>query len=347
MSAVANRKWQSLAVPDNPISDPVFAGLMAGLPLNYHPDEKIAVAVSGGGDSMALTILLDAWGRESGVGVVALTVDHALRAESADEARAVGKILKHRGIEHHILTWDGPKPKTGIQEKARAARYDLMTRYCTHHNIRYLFLAHHAHDQLETILFRLAKGSGVDGLAGMRAIQSHESGVTLVRPLLGVGHPDLLATCTARTLDWIEDPTNENKRYARVRIRGAYEVLEAEGLDIHRIGVLATRLDRVSTALAQLTEKEYKNVFFYKDTERIEIKYNEFLDLPEEIRVRVLVKVISELQPLASKKVRMEEVERMAARFRTSIPFKGATLGGCIFRKKKEMLCVLKEAKSD
>ena len=131
----------------------------------------VAVAVSGGPDSMALMLLADRWARTHGGQAWGLTVDHGLRRESADEARTVASWLGARAIPHETLCWVGPKPTGGIQEVAREARYRLLTAWCRDHFCLHLLTAHHLEDQIETHLIRRHAGSGVDGLAGMSAVR--------------------------------------------------------------------------------------------------------------------------------------------------------------------------------
>ncbi|MBV9586240.1 MAG: tRNA lysidine(34) synthetase TilS [Alphaproteobacteria bacterium] len=178
----------------------------------------IAVAVSGGPDSLALTILAERWARERRGYLTALTVDHRLRPESADEARTVGEWLEARGIEHHVLVWGDPKPKTGIQEAARDARYRLLAEWCISHGCLHLLTAHHREDQIETHLIRKRAGSGVDGLAGMPAVREM-SGLRLVRPLLTVPKARLFAFLAAEEQPFLSDPSNRDPAYERARIR--------------------------------------------------------------------------------------------------------------------------------
>jgi len=131
---------------------------------------RLAVAVSGGADSLALALLAYDWARTRGGEAVALTVDHGLREASAHEARRVGEWLREAGMRHHMLKWHGPHPTTRIQEAARIARYDLLTRWCRANQIMFLLLAHHRDDQAETYLMRKERGSGPTGLAAMRAV---------------------------------------------------------------------------------------------------------------------------------------------------------------------------------
>lgn len=220
-----------------PVSDAEFAALMAAVG-PFERDVRVAVALSGGSDSMALCLLADAWARRVGGRVAALTVDHRLRPESGAEAAAVGRWMRARGIEHHVLPWDGAKPRTAIQAMARAARYDLLTGWCRRSGVLHLALAHQREDQAETFLMRLTRGSGADGLAGMSAV-SETAAVRIVRPLLAVERARLTATLRARRQDWIEDPSNHDPAFARVRVRQWLAPLEWAGYGPARLGRMA------------------------------------------------------------------------------------------------------------
>src|SRR5205085_3421398 len=178
----------------------------------------IAVAVSGGPDSLALTILADRWARERGGRLAALTVDHQLRPESAEEARIVGGWLAARGIAHHVLVWTDPKPATGIQEAARAARYRLLAGWCHEQGCLHLLTAHHREDQAETYLIRCRAGSGLDGLAGMSAVREM-AGLRLVRPLLALPKARLTALLETERQPFLSDPSNRNPIFERARLR--------------------------------------------------------------------------------------------------------------------------------
>lgn len=235
----------------DPVSRAEFARAMAALG-GFEPAPAVAVGLSGGGDSMALALLLRHWVAERGGSLLALTVDHGLRAESADEAAAVGKAMERLGVPHRILRWEGEKPSAGLQAAARAARHRLLAEACGEAGILHLALAHHRDDQAETVLLRLARGSGIDGLAGMAAVRA-DGAVRVIRPLLGFSHERLLATCRAEGVDWIEDPSNRNPRFARARLRAAVDLLGGEGLDSTRLGEVARRAGRARAALEQAT----------------------------------------------------------------------------------------------
>jgi tRNA(Ile)-lysidine synthase len=171
-------------VTAEPLTHEEFARAVERLgPLEKRP--HLAVAVSGGADSLSLALFAAAWARKRGGCASALTVDHGLRPEAAAEARRVGRWLRARGIEHRIIAWRGTKPAANIQAAARAARYGLLSAWCARHGVLHLLLAHHADDQAETYLMRLARGSGVDGLAAMAPVHELPS-VRVLRPLLDV-----------------------------------------------------------------------------------------------------------------------------------------------------------------
>src|SRR6185436_2130692 len=174
----------------------------------------VAVAVSGGRDSLALALLARAWAAGRGGNVIALIVDHGLRAESAGEAATTLGVLRQQGIEGVILCWSGAKPSSAVQEAARAARYRLLREECRRRGVLHLLVAHHADDQAETVAMRAARQSGPDGLAGMSAAVELPE-VRLLRPLLGVLRSRLTATLIARGVPWIDDPSNADPRFER------------------------------------------------------------------------------------------------------------------------------------
>ena len=211
----------------------------------------LAVAASGGPDSMALTLLLAEWVQGRNGRLDAITVDHGLRAESAAEAQQVGRWLAHLpGVTHRTLSWSGPKPESGIQAAARDARYRLLAEYCRDNRILHLCVAHHRDDQIETHHLRAGHGSGALGLAGMSAIRPLD-GVRLMRPLLGVPKAALLALLTARGQAWIDDPSNANPAFERVRLRQSAETAddERDAAQLHRLGLERQRLEAEAAGL--------------------------------------------------------------------------------------------------
>lgn len=210
------------AIAAAPLTADEFAALMARLgPFERHP--ALALAVSGGADSMALALLAAGWATARGGSVVALVVDHRLRPSSGEEAARVQGWLAARNIAAHILCWSGPRPQAAIQERAREARHGLLAEACRARGILHLLLAHHRDDQAETVAMRAARGSGMAGMAGMAAIREI-TGLRLLRPLLPVAKRRLVATLEAVGQAWIEDPSNRDRRFERARLRAGDEL---------------------------------------------------------------------------------------------------------------------------
>jgi tRNA(Ile)-lysidine synthase len=227
-----------------------IATLMAPLgPFERRP--AVAVAVSGGSDSLGLGLLLAEWANARDGRLHVLTVDHGLRAEAAAECAHVAAIFAAiPGCSAHILRWDGEKPARRSQAAARAARYALLTRWCRAHGVLHLAVAHTAEDQAETVAMRLAHGSGRLGLAGMAGVRPLD-GVRLLRPLLTVSRAAIRDWLEARGQSWIEDPSNVATRFERVRIRQGLTA-EVAGNLLHqarRCGLERDRLERAAAAL--------------------------------------------------------------------------------------------------
>jgi tRNA(Ile)-lysidine synthase len=211
----------------------------------------LLLAVSGGPDSTALPLMAAGWA--GGPALYAATVDHALRPESAAEAQAVAALAAGLGVPHRTLRWEGEKPATRLQERARNARYGLLEAEAERVGAKVVVTAHHLDDQAETVLMRLARGSGIAGLAGMAA-RTRRGAVEIARPLLGVAKSDLIAFCDARGVAYARDPSNANPRFARPRLRGLAGTLAAEGLDAPALARLARRAALAEEALARMTE---------------------------------------------------------------------------------------------
>lgn len=230
-----------------PVGAAEFARLMERF-APFEPAPHVAVALSGGSDSLALAILARDWARSCGGRATALTVDHGLRPESAAEARHVASQCAALGIGHRVLTWLGPKPRSGIQEAARAARYRLLEAWCASHHVLHLLLAHQREDQAETTLMRLLHGSGIVGLAGMAPV-AERGKLRLLRPVLSVSRARLRATLAAAGQDWIDDPSNLNPVFLRVRLRAAMASFTEHGLTVERLAGLAEQAASLRAAL--------------------------------------------------------------------------------------------------
>ncbi len=291
--------------------------------LNSEKPVAVAVAVSGGPDSMALWYGLS---RVDGLDLHPLMVDHGLRAESAEEATRVKEIIPNL----KVLKWDHAGVEARVQEEARKARYDLMIAHCNALGIEQLFIAHHEDDQAETILFRFAKGSGLDGLAGMRERQEMD-GVALCRPFLNISKARLIATCEAAEVSYLSDPSNGNEDYARVRLRRSREVLEEEGLSNKRLALTAKRIGRARTALERIADSVYSNAVLEINSNRIVLNLSILKTEPDEIILRCVLKAISTLRSAAEYAPRFEKVEALCDALLSEEGFRKRTLGGVVF----------------
>jgi tRNA(Ile)-lysidine synthase len=267
-----------------------------------------------------------------------LTVDHGLRPDSGVEARWVVEQAQQAGFAAWVLEWRGDKPVTGVQARARDARYELMMRWCREHGATALVTAHSLDDQAETFLMRLARGSGVDGLAGMRAVR--EDAVAILRPLLGVTRARLRSTLVSAGHSWIEDASNMDTRFERVRWRKTLEVLEQEGLAATKIALSASRLERARQALeyaasrleAQAVAHEGKHATF---------RLGEVQGEPEELIVRLLQRLIMRYGEQGVTP-QLSALERLSA-WITAGDGGGRTLAGCRITRRKDAVRVGRE----
>jgi tRNA(Ile)-lysidine synthase len=273
---------------------PVGAGEFEAIMRGFAPFEnapRIAVAVSGGPDSMALALLLAEWAKARRGKVVALTVDHGLRRESHAEAKQVGRWLGKSGIEHAILHWPAGKPAANIQSLARAARYRLLEEWSREQGILHCALGHQLEDQAETFVLRLARGSGLDGLAGMPTIRE-SAGLRWIRPLLAIPRARIFPTLLARSQDFARDPSNRNRRFARVRVRDASTALAEAGITVARIALAVRNLARARRALeADVAGCLAESVsLFPEGYARLDLE--RYMRAAQEVQLRVLARLL-------------------------------------------------------
>ncbi|MDB5503250.1 MAG: tRNA lysidine(34) synthetase TilS [Tardiphaga sp.] len=254
----------------------------------------LILAVSGGPDSVALMWLAARWRRalKRGPELVAVTIDHGLRPEAAREARDVKRLAASLDLPHRTLRWTGEKPSTGLPAAARAARYRLLAKVARAHGATHILTAHTRDDQAETLLMRMARGSGLAGLAAM-ARQTPRDGVVLARPFLDVPKAQLVATLNKARIDFAVDPTNHDPHFTRPRLRALMPQLSAEGFDSRNLARLASRLGRAHAALETMVDGAER---FLALQDRGEpgagVDARAFAALAEEIRVRLLLRMI-------------------------------------------------------
>ena len=265
------------------------------------------LAVSGGPDSTALLAAAAAIGPPSGLHVA--TVDHGLRPESSEEARAVAALSARYGIPHRTLAWTGVKPTHGIQAAARAARYALLADHATAIGAERVLTGHTRDDQAETVLLRLLAGSGPAGLAGMRPERRLSGDVRLARPFLTIPKADLIAYCEARALGFARDPSNRDARFARVRLRDAMTILGAEGLTAERLCRLAERCARDGAALARASEVAFVAAVKASSGRSLLLDGAQLRPLPDAVVLRVVSFGLERVNPAGAE--RLERLERL------------------------------------
>ena len=317
-----------------------FAALM--LPLGpFESSPRLAIAVSGGADSMALALLAQEWVLDRKGSVTALIVDHRLRKDSAEEAAITANRLTTRGISAIILTRDGPAPSGDIQAAARAARYRLLTGWCQAHGVLHLLTAHHREDQAETLLLRLGRGSGLAGLAAMPAI-AVVGPCQLLRPLLPVSTERLRATLVAANQSWVDDPSNQSDAFARARLRKAAPFLAQFGLEAPRLAATAAHLGRARTSLDRQTEHLLAEAVALHPAGFIRMSPEPLKKFPAEPGLRALAAVLvciggAEFAP---------RFERLNPLYRAIIEDRlgaGRTLAGCRIVPHRDSLLIYRE----
>lgn len=270
---------------------------------------RIAVAVSGGSDSMAALLLVRDWAEKSGVSVIALTVDHGLRKEAAAETAIVKRWMQAHHIEHHILKWRGPHPKSGIQQAAREARYELLLEECGKLGVGALILGHQLEDQLETFLMRLSKGSSLQGLGVMKPVR-RQKGIFLLRPFLKNTREELREHLRQNNQDWIDDPSNINPDFTRTHLGSVLkQIIDLPGSDIKALEKSVSRLQRADQALQQVTSEFLTNEASFSPFGYATVGIDELLAASEEIAIRVLQGMFLYVRPGARRPAlsRLEE----------------------------------------
>jgi tRNA(Ile)-lysidine synthase len=292
----------------------------------------LALAVSGGSDSMALLRLAAQWGRAK---LTVLTVDHCLRAAASEEARQVAEWSTAHGIAHITLKWQGQKPSTGLQAKARAVRYSLMTQWCLANGATALLTAHTLDDQAETVLMRLARTSSLDSLSGIPRNGTWE-GVKIFRPLLDVRRDDLRDFLRKLGQPWIEDPSNDDERFERVRIRKAIPLLKELGISPESLAGLARQASETVGALARASLDWVRLHVQPYETGYCQVPLDLFSAEPEVLKTRILGWLISRYG--AGQTPEPHELQLLVAGFETK-----RTLGGAIIAPRKTHFLVGRE----
>jgi len=293
----------------------------------------LGLAVSGGPDSIALMALMARWAGERAdrPRLLVLTVDHRLRPEAAAEAEMVAAAAASLGLAHRTLQRPGAAPAANIQAEARTARYRLFAAAAAAENLGAVVTAHHLDDQAETLLLRLGRGSGLYGLAAMTPDATVE-GVRVLRPLLGVARARLAATAEAAGLPVVADPSNDDARYARVRLRRLMPALAREGLTGERLAATAGRLRRAAAALDEIAESLLVRSGAFHPAGFAILDAAPLVAAPEEIGLRALSRLVREVA-MAPYPPRLERLEAVYAAIRATARDAGElrrTLAGAV-----------------
>jgi tRNA(Ile)-lysidine synthase len=307
------------------------AQLLAGL----HQTTSLGLGVSGGGDSIALMHLAVA----AGLSPAIVTVDHGLRSESAAEAAMVGEVATSLGLSHQTLRWQGWDHAGNLQDAARKARRRLMADWARARGISSLVLAHTRNDVAETFLMRLARGAGVDGLAAMSPLWV-EDGILWQRPMLGMARDDLRDWLRARHLTWVDDPSNEDARFDRVKARKALAVLGPLGVGAARLSEVAAHLAEARAALDALADT-WADLTLTEQAGTLRIA-PDFWRAPMETQRRLIQRVVLWIAP-AAYGPRGPQVSHLLQRLSQG---GAATLAGCRFLPDGNGLRALREAKA-
>jgi tRNA(Ile)-lysidine synthase len=278
-------------------SAPVTAAEAKSLFSDLQSSPALLVAVSGGPDSTALLWLAVRWQKSlrKKPGLVAVTVDHGLRKEAKREAVEVGKLAKKLGVPHRVVTWSGKKPKTAIQQTARQARYALLVEAAKKSGATQILTAHTLDDQAETVLMRMARGSGIGGLGAMLR-DTPLGGCVLMRPLLDVPKARLVATLQKAGFDFADDPSNRDPRFTRVRFREMMPALAREGLDAPRLALLARRMRRADEALEATAARAFSILAVAgPESGLFTLEAGGFFSMPAEIGLRMLRHAVDEV----------------------------------------------------
>ena len=304
--------------------------------------KDLAVAVSGGPDSLALAYLTKCYSLKHKIKIKYYIVNHKIRKESSLEAKIVKKILKKINIQCTILDWNGKKPTKNIQAKAREKRYSLLTRECKKNNIKYLLIGHHLNDLLENFLIRIVRGSGLNGLISFsKNTKYRDQDLYVLRPLLNLEKKDLLYVSNKVFNFFVKDPTNINKDYKRTRIRNLLYSLEKEGLDVKKLKLTISNLKDSDKSIRFYVDRNLKKNVVFMNTKNLYILNTSFFDQSHEIIFRSLTKLIQKLgkkyYPVRGKSINqlIESINKKS--------FTRVTLGGCIIERVNKTIMILQE----
>ncbi len=307
---------------------------------NFKLKDNFIVAVSGGPDSLALSFLAYIYAIENFLNIKFILIDHKLRSNSTDEANFVKNLLRTYSMELVILKWQGKKPKTNIQSKARKKRYELLFKEAKKNKIQNILLAHHIEDLYENFFIRILRGSGLNGLVSLDEKSKNQT-INVIRPLLQYEKKDLVYISKKVFKTFITDPSNYNDKFKRVKIRNFIKNLKLEGLDKEKFNLTIKNLKFANLAIKTLIKKNIKENSTFINKKNSLILNKQFFSNPKEVVFRSFAEVIK----LVGKKyypARGKKVDRILDLINMNGNFK-KTLGNCIIKKINQSVIVSKE----
>ncbi|MDC3263104.1 tRNA lysidine(34) synthetase TilS [Pelagibacterales bacterium] len=322
--------------------DPILENDFFNSLLKFKINESIAVAVSGGPDSLALTILLKKFSIKNNIELRALSIDHDLRSSSKDELKWLASELKEKKIKHKIIKWKNLKPNSNILSNARDKRYELLLKECERLNIRYLFTGHHLDDQVENVLLRLIRGSGIKGLGSLQEqFKFTKSKVNILRPLLRYPKKSLISFLATEKQKYILDPTNFDSKFDRSRVRKVSSHLINEGLNNRRLLSTIKNLKNANNSINYLINSSLKSFVKVNSRGIIFILLERFVLLPEEVKFRSLSKLLKFVGKGKSTP-RSKNILNILSSISEN-NFKNLTTAGCLIKKKNKQIFILPE----
>lgn len=305
---------------------------------------NIAVAVSGGPDSLSLAFLSKCFSLKHKIDVKFFIVNHKLRKESSYEAKNVIKILKKFDIYCKVLTWKGKKPCSNIQSIARDNRYALLVNECKKNNIEHILFGHHLDDLFENFFIRILRGSGLNGLISLnKKTEYKDKNTKILRPLLNLEKNDLVYLSKKVFNFFVKDPSNNNENFKRIRVRNLLNSLKKEGLDKKKLLLTINNLkDSDGSVQFYIKQNIEKNSTFFKKKNTIILNNNFFIQ-SHEVVFRSLTKVI---QTIGQKyyPVRGKSINELIKKIESN-SFKKVTLGCCFIEKINKSVLIYKENK--
>ena len=304
-------------------------------------EDKFIVAVSGGPDSLALAFLTKVYSLKKKINCKFYIVDHKLRKESTKEALLVKKNLNYINIKSEILTWHGKKPVNNIQSLARKKRYDLLFSKCNKLKIKNLVVGHHIDDMYENFFIRMLRGSGLKGLVSLEKKTTIKK-INIVRPLLEFEKKDLIFISKHLFNFYVKDPSNDDTKYLRIRMRKLISEFQQNGFDKKKFFLTLENLKKSNQALSfYVQENKRLNLFYNKENKELILNQN-FFNHPYEVIFRSFSDSINLIGGKRNM-VRGKKIDYILLKIRNN-SFKQATLGGCIIKKLNQTVIISKES---